>query len=58
MHRLASVRGRVVDAEKMPVAGITVHAEGDTISNAVTDADGAFVLERLAPASRRMRSRC
>jgi hypothetical protein len=51
MRRLLSLRGRVVDSNKNPVPGLTVIAEGEwpRTRNAVTDADGAFVLEGLSP---------
>ena len=54
MRRLASLSGRVVDSEKKPVPGVTVIAGSELPNfpprplNAVTDADGAFVLEGLS----------
>jgi len=51
MTRLASLSGRVVDAEKMPVAGVTVEAEGGRTTKAVTDENGVFVLKNLPPQS-------
>lgn len=55
MRRLLSLRGRVVDSDKKPVPSVTVIAEGGSprvpgaVPGAVTDADGAFVLEGLSP---------
>jgi Carboxypeptidase regulatory-like domain len=53
MMRLSSLRGRVVDSDKNPIPGVTVSAGSEAspprLRSAVTDADGAFVLEDLSP---------
>jgi hypothetical protein len=49
MTRLASLRGRVVGPDKMPIVGQTVQA--GPMSQAVTDKNGEFVLESLTPQS-------
>jgi hypothetical protein len=51
MTRLVSLRGRVLDSDKMPIARQTVQAEGGSMVQAVTDKNGEFVLENLPPQS-------
>jgi hypothetical protein len=49
MTRLASLHGRVVGPDKMPVAGQAVLAQARFDLRAVTDENGEFVLENLSP---------
>ncbi len=52
MMRLTTLRGRVIDPEEKPAAGITVQAKMvDSLPGitAVTDQDGAFVIGGLVP---------
>jgi hypothetical protein len=51
MTPLVSLRGRVLDPDKMPIVGQTVQAEGGSMVQAVTDKNGEFVLENLPPQS-------
>lgn len=45
---LASLRGRVLDPEGNPVAGLTVQLGNSSV---VTDREGAFIVEKLSPRS-------
>ena len=49
MTRLASLRGRVVGPDKMPMAGQTVLAQARFDIRVVTDENGEFVLDNLSP---------
>ena len=48
------VKGRVVDAEGRPVASVKVQCDG-AHDAAVTDVDGRFRFEHVAPGRRRLR---
>jgi hypothetical protein len=46
---LATIRGRVLDPEGKPAAGVTVDSQH--FDSAVTDETGQFILDRLHPGS-------